>query len=248
MDTKVSMLKLKLKLESLIKQRKELDNRIMSVEKQIEELNNPTDNVETDQEKLFKMIESLPDAETRFFHRDLSYRCSLCFKTFKEGFDDKFQMEIFYMKHPDLKEYSAYCLSHSRFSKCYKNQFCSLCELRGDDYNQFIHKTDRTRHIKKHKDKGEQVRFTKNDKSISELKHMFREQAEKKKRCIVIPKKKEQVVEQEEKEEEDRVNKINEQRQVEFQQQQDIMYNRMYESTLPKDWNEEDEKLFQLLK
>jgi len=252
MDTKaVSILKLKLKLESKLKKRKELDSQIKSIKKEMEELEEEESSVKTEQEKLFKMIESLPEKERKHFNREYSYTCPMCRNTYDEGFNIQHEMDMFYGRHPELKEYSAYCLSHTRFSKCYKNQFCSICESRGDDYTQFIYKTDRTRHVKKHKEKGEKVLINKNEKSISELKHMFREKAKKQKRCIVIPKKQspkdEEIYEQEEKEEEDRVNKINEQRQEDFEQQQDIMRNRMYKSTVPDGWTEEDEKQFQLI-
>ena len=255
MDTQaVSMLKLKLKLESKLKKRKELDSQIQSIQKEIEELEKEEGSVETDKEKLFKGIESLPEDKRKLFNREYSFTCSLCLKTYNEGFKKSFQLDIVLINNPELKEYSEYCLTHSRFSKCYKNQFCSICDAEQKDYNQFIHKTERTRHIKKHKDNGEKVLINKNDKTIEEIKYMYREEAENKKRCIVIAKKQkeqiekeEEVYEQEDLAEEIRVKTINEQRQVEFEQHQDKMRKRFYEPSFPEGWTSDDERDHQLM-
>ncbi|MGI9555640.1 MAG: hypothetical protein ACR2M9_02185, partial [Cyanophyceae cyanobacterium] len=76
---------------------------------------------------LYNIISALPEEERIGWKEGGNFKCPLCKQTFREGFVSfDFLMRFFY-KNPHLKHLSNYCLKHTPYSICYKNQFCSHC-------------------------------------------------------------------------------------------------------------------------
>lgn len=108
--------------------------------------------------KLFIEIEKLPKEKRMNWSREGKFKCNLCLQIFREGFNNLDDHIKFFKENPNLVHLSKFYQKHTYHSICYQNRTCSYCEENNAVKQPiFNFRTQRDRHLKKHKKENIEV-------------------------------------------------------------------------------------------
>ena len=161
----LKIFKLKLEIEERQTKLKKLEEKLESNNKVIESIEddpmgdykNIILRLNKNDAELFKSIWKLDPNERLGWKPDGKFKCNMCLQYFNEGFNSYEDHLRFFYRHPYLKHLSTYCIKHHTGSICEQNRYCSYCDDKNLKYgrdNMFMSRTERVRHLKKHKKEG----------------------------------------------------------------------------------------------
>lgn len=168
-----------LKLQFEIEQKQSKLNELQKIYDENQKIINSTDNnidtecikcLNKDDAKLFIEISKLPNEKRIGWSPKGYFKCNLCLQTFKEGFNNLEDHVKFFSENTNLVYLSKYYQKHTYHSICYKNRTCSICEENNAVKRPiFTFRTQRDRHLKKHKKDNIEVPINRPDANKEEI-------------------------------------------------------------------------------